>query len=391
MKEQKHSRRKMIIAGIVLFVLIAVCALIWWRTTRVKTSEKTGLHVVILDSEEYYYSDAGIEQGINMALQTIKEDSDISITVDLQDDGGDYVNGISMAKSLAKDDSVDMVISFQNFESIGAEIPFFEEAKKPFIVTMGCYDEVAENGYQYFVADFLSGKTIGARIGEYIRSKGLQKIALCHSDTTFEKDEIKGLQSVINDLSDSRVYYSQTGPYNDTDLAQLLNQCEKMDADTVIANFYSQNDSAWLLSQLKQKAPGLTLIGDYALDSSEILEEYGENLEGVVIVPAYPYEESDTLEKFVRDYKKSTGQTFTTAAVQYYDLFCMIASCCEDKIPTGTEIMETLKSDAGYQGVAGLIRFDQNGCLQTENCPMFICHNKEFERLEETTGISETE
>jgi hypothetical protein len=53
--------------------------------------------------------------------------------------------------------------------------------------------------------------------------------------------------------------------------------------------------------------------------------------------------------------------------------------------------METLKSDAGYQGVAGLIRFDQNGCLQTENCPMFICHNKEFERLEETTGISETE
>jgi ABC-type branched-subunit amino acid transport system substrate-binding protein len=389
MKEKKQTGIKLGITAAVILLVCLAAALFWWRTRDRKQSEKEGLHVVILDSEQYYYSDDGIDQGINMALQEIKENSGLSITVDLQDDGGDYVNGISMAKSLANDDSVDVVISFQNFESIGAEIPFFEETKKPFVVTMGCYDEVAENGYEYFAADFLSGKTIGARIGEYIKNKGLKKAALCHSDTTFEKDEIKGLESIINALPDSRVYYSRTGPYNDTALAQFLNKCDEMDVDTVIANFYSQDDSAWLLSQLKSKAPQLTLIGDYALDSSEILEEYGEELEGVVIVPVYPYEESDRLDEFIAKYKKTTGQSFSTAAVQYYDLFNMLASCCDGTIPTGTQIMNTLKSEQGYQGAAGLIQFDENGCLQTENCPMFVCRNKEFVRLEESEETGE--
>lgn len=98
-------------------------------------------NLVILDSGDYYYSDDGIENGIRLALRDLKEEHGITIKVKRVDDGGNYVNGISLAKALSEDDQVDAVISFQNFESIGAEADFFEQAQKPFIVTMGCYDE----------------------------------------------------------------------------------------------------------------------------------------------------------------------------------------------------------------------------------------------------------
>lgn len=371
------------VIGIVLVCVVSV--LIFgqvrrWQDSR-KTEENDGFRVVILDSEDYFYSDNGIEQGINLALKKMQEEGKVPITVDRVDDGGNYVTGISMAKSLASDDTVDAVISFQNFESIGPEMQFFEEAQKPFIVTMGCYDEVAEKGYDYFVADFLSGKTIGERIGQYLEELSCNSIALCHSDTTFEKDEIRGIQKVLNAGGKNRVFHTQTGPFDEAELSELLVQCSKLNIDTVVANFYNQEDSAWLLSELRQRAPELNVIGDYALDSSDILKKYGDNLEGVVIVPVYPYEESSKMNDFIQNYEKETGTTFSTAAVQYYDLFCMLAEYSNQGQVTGSELMKLLKSEDGYQGIAGTIRFDETGCLHVDNCPLFVCHNQEFVRL----------
>lgn len=82
-----------------------------------------------MDSGDYYYSDEGIENGIMLAQEALEKESGISIDLERVDDGGDYVNGISMAKALAEDESVDLVISFQNFESIGAEAGFLNRYK----------------------------------------------------------------------------------------------------------------------------------------------------------------------------------------------------------------------------------------------------------------------
>ena len=183
------KRQKRIIAGIVILAVVAgivmVAGKIQRKPRKAKSTKTDTLKIVILDSGDYYYSDEGIENGIMLAQEALEKESGISIDLERVDDGGDYVNGISMAKALAEDESVDLVISFQNFESIGAEAGFFEQVQKPFIITMGCYDEVAERGYEYLITDFLSGRTIGSSIGEFLKQEKRENIALCHSDTTF--------------------------------------------------------------------------------------------------------------------------------------------------------------------------------------------------------------
>lgn len=382
----KLKRQKWIIlAGII--VLGLVTALITIKKIRPQKSESVKsdtLRVVILDSGDYYYSDEGIENGIRLATADLEKETGVKVKLKRVDDGGDYVNGISMAKALAEDDTADVVISFQNFESIGAEAGFFEEAGKPFVVTMGCYDEVAEKGYSYLITDFLSGKTIGKRIGEYLKEKGRKNIALCHSDTTFEKDEMKGIQSAVRNAGKTNIYHTQTGPFDDSGLSELLVECDRLQLDTLVANFYTQTDSAWLLSMMRKKRPDMLVIGDYALDSSEILKEYGKGLEGVVIVPVYPYEESNTLKQFTKQYEKATGVEFSTAAVQYYDLFQMLGKAFHEKGRSGKAIMDELKKDKGYSGVAGRISFDDKGRLVTKNCPVFVCKNKKFVRINQS-------
>lgn len=364
------------ILGLVILGILVIFLLNYGKKEVIE-NDPSVLHITILDSEEYYYSDAGIDHGIKMALEKIAKERQISVELEIVDDGGDYVTGISMAQSLAEDPKVDVVISFQNFDAIGSEAEIFEKAKKPFIVTMGCYDEVAENGYQYFLADFLSGQAIGARIGEYLKEQGVNNIALCHSNTIFERDEIRGLQSVIKDTKGMSVRDTMTGPFHSEELASLLSRCEQFEIEAVVANFYNQDDSAWLISQLRTLRPDLVVAGDYALDSTDILEVYGKELEGAVIVPVYPYVQSKKLEEFIKEYEAVSGEQFSTAAVQYYDLFQMLAQCYE-KSGNLDEMMQELKSEEGYNGIAGKIRFDANGRLQAEECPIFVCRNGEF-------------
>ncbi len=357
--------------GIVLFIL-------WKQHQTSKKTDGESLHVVILDSEEFYYSESGIGQGIRFAMEDIEKNGSFPITFDLIEDDGNYVKGLSLAKALAKDPSVDIVITLQNFDSVDAEMPLFEEAEKPFIVTMGCYDEVAEQGYNYLLTDFLNARTMGEQIGHFLVENGSRNIALCHSDTTFERDQIRGVLSVLENEPDCNVYYSQTGPFRDTELGDMLAQYKLLDIDTVVANFYAQEDSEWLLTRLSKTMPELVRVGDYVLDNSGVLKEYGKDLEGVFIVPNYPYENSRALDDFIARYENETKENFTTTAIQYYDLFRMLSDYCGGKKPKGSELMEKLKQPSGYAGTGGTLSYDENGCLQVEDCPVFLCHNAEF-------------
>lgn len=372
------NKRKKIGIGIAAVLLLTIALALYVQHMTGKL-DNNSLHVVILDSEGFYFSETGIEQGIQTAMEDITKQRMFPITYELIEDEGSYVKGIAIAKQLAEDPTVDAVISLQNFDSIDAEMPYFEEAGKPFIVTMGCYDQVAEQGYEYLLADFLSARVMGEKIGELLVRNKAQNVALCHSDTMFERDTIRGILSVLDESQNCRVCYSETGPFNETELGDMLTQYKLLDVDTVVANFYTQEDSEWLLKQLVQNMPGLVRIGDYVLDNSGVLKNYGSYLEGVYIIPNYPYAQSEEMEAFKKRYEERSHADFTTTAVQYYDLFMMLSKCCGGRKVTGKQLMAGLKDEEGYQGVGGILRYDENGRLQEEVCPVFRCHNSSFQ------------
>ena len=71
---------------------------------------------------------------------------------------------------------------------------------------------------------------------------------------------------------------------------------------------------------------------------------------------------------------------FSTAAVQYYDLFRMLGKAAANQKITGQKFMKKLKNKTGYEGVAGTITFDEKGRLFVEKCPVFVCKNSKFVR-----------
>ncbi|MCR5339570.1 MAG: ABC transporter substrate-binding protein [Lachnospiraceae bacterium] len=387
------KKKWLIYVALIIVLIIAGCIFqaLWKGNKKEQVETEKVLNLVVLDSGDYYHIDDGIDAGLKMAFDSLEERFNLHVNLSVVDDEGDYVKGIALAKSLAADPNVDIVMSFQNFDSIGPEAPFFEEAKKPFIVTMGCYDEVAESGYQYFIADFMSGKTIGREIGKNLQKNGAKNVALCHSDTRFEQDEIRGIQSQISQDDSIRVVHTQTGPFQVSELSELLLRCKQLSVDTVVANFYNQEDCAWLLSMLSESGQDLVLVGDYAIDSPDILQQYGTSLEGVSIIPNYPYTKSPILDEFIAEYEKTTGLEFSSVALQYYDLMAMIGAYWQVTGGRTDQVMKLVKKQDGYESIGGNIRFDANGCLSVEDAPMYICKDGHFEPVEKDREKAATE
>ena len=387
------KKKWLIYVALIIVLIIAGCIFqaLWKENKKEQVETEKVLNLVVLDSGDYYHIDDGIDAGLKMAFDSLEERFNLHVNLSVVDDEGDYVKGIALAKSLAADPNVDIVMSFQNFDSIGPEAPFFEEAKKPFIVTMGCYDEVAESGYQYFIADFMSGKTIGREIGKNLQKNGAKNVALCHSDTRFEQDEIRGIQSQISQDDSVRVVHTQTGPFQVSELSELLLRCKQLSVDTVVANFYNQEDCAWLLSMLSESGQDLVLVGDYAIDSPDILRQYGTSLEGVSIIPNYPYTKSPILDEFIAEYEKTTGLEFSSVALQYYDLMAMIGAYWQVTGGRTDQVMKLVKKQDGYESIGGNIRFDANGCLSVEDAPVYICKDGHFEPVEKDREKAATE
>ena len=100
-----------------------------------------------------------------------------------------------------------------------------------------------------------------------------------------------------------------------------------------------------------------------------------------MIVPVYPYEDSEEMERFIRRYEVEKQVRFSTAAVQYYDLFQMLGKAYDRCGGDSQSTMRELKKKKGYEGVAGRIYFDEKGRPSSENCPVFVCRNSKFVRM----------
>jgi DNA-binding LacI/PurR family transcriptional regulator len=82
---------------------------------------------------------------------------------------------------------------------VDSVVSILNERNKPLIVLSGCFDETADKGYDNVLFDFLSADKMGRLMGEYMLKANCSRVALLHTNTAFETDELKGLEAAVAD------------------------------------------------------------------------------------------------------------------------------------------------------------------------------------------------
>ena len=341
-----------------------------WQAVHEKTI------TIAIVGEGDFIKDGGTMEAAELAAEDFKEKTGIEIKIAVYDDGGDYYQAISYAKEIAANKKIAAVIVKQELDFIDSIAEIYEEAQKPFIITNGCYNHTIEDGYEYLIADFINAKDAGSIMAEYIVESGYSKVAFCHSDTEYEEDELKGLQTGLNGTG---IYLADTvvGPYTQEQFDVAYERWELLGIDVVcVSNYYICNSD--VVRMLREKGSDIQVISDYVMDTSDDINKNGKYLDGTVIIPLYSTTKMDVDNEVAKRYKEKYNSELLEREVQIYDLITMLGNTFISDIKSSKDAMDILKAEEGYDGVYEKVHFDERGALMPGKSGVLIFENGAF-------------
>lgn len=354
------------------------------KSTEWKPMTDSGtIQIAVLGDDEFYSEGSAVE-AMEMAAEDFYTRTGTQIELVFCDDDADYHKTIAYANELAENPDIAAVISKQEMDYVDTVADIFEDAKKPYIVTSGCYNHTIEKGYRFLLADFINAKSAGAIMAQYVTEQGYSKAAFCHSDTEYEEDELKGFQAVLNETSTVLVD-TVVGPFTQEEFDIAYARWEALGVDVVcVSNYYVMNSD--LVRMLREKGSDIQVVSDYVMETNEDIERNGTYLEGTVIVPLYIYQTAEVGEIQQRFQERYQVEMLEVAA-QAYDLVDMLARQLSSGVTSSEKLMEGLKSQRGYDGILGTVRFDDNGALIAQDCRLLVFTEGAF-RLVEKKGTT---
>lgn len=384
----KRKILRIIFFTVVLFAVILSAACTGGEKTKSVFNENGDIDIAILCNMETYEVISGLNESIEIAKEDIYNKYGFNLNVELYDDGGNYNSAIALATQIAKSPDIAAAISIQEFDIVDSVASIFNEEKKPFIVFAGCYDSIAEKGYDYLINNFTSAKKTGEIMGKYAIFRGLSRIAVIHTATTFETDEIKGFQTTVAN-SGVRIADMLTGPFTDEEFEIACKRWQTLGIDGVYMSLYDLSLGGNIVKKIRQSGMDVVVMTDYSIDNEDTISENGEYMEGVVYIPFCPLIESDGLDEFAEKCTKRFGENdYLSYGAQMYDLLMMSADCIAKSSESGKELIDIYKSEEPYKGITGSISFNSKGQLNIEQEQCRIFRNGEFMPDETFNGKS---
>lgn len=309
--------------------------------------------------DDEFYTDGGTVEAIELAVEDFYSEHGIRINVTYYDDDADYHKAIAFANEIASDPDIAAVIIKEEIDFIETVADIYEAAKKPFIITNGCYNDVIDKGYNYLLVDFINAKAAGSTMGQYVKSNKFRRAVFCHSDTEYEEDELKGFQAQISD-SDVALVDTVVGPYTQEEFDIAYSRWQLLGVDVVcVSDYFSLNSN--IVKMLRQNGSDIQVVSDYVMDTDDDIELNGEYLDGTVIVPLYGAG-NGTYDVSQR-YEERYGLEMLERAIQSYDLIYMLGSGLTSGISDSNDFMDYMKSSDGHKGLYGSVYYDERGAL----------------------------
>lgn len=335
---------------------------------------------IAVTGDDVFYNDSQTLEGMELAAADFLSATGIDLEIVAFDDDADYHKAISYANKIAADSSIAAVIVKQEIDFVDIIADIYEKAEKPFIITNGCYNHTIENKYEYLIADFINAKTAGSIMAQYITDNNFKKVAFCHSDTEYEKDELKGMQS---QLSDSSVVLADTviGPFTQEEFDIAYARWCSLGIDAVcVSNYFCYNSD--LVRMLREKGSDIQVISDYVMDTEDDIDKNGEYLDGTVIVPLYITGKTDEGNIISERFKEKYGKDMLEKAVQSYDLIKILGNAFSSDAEAPGDIMAQIKTEKGHDGVYGKVLYDENGALVPTGYDTLVFYDGAFRMKE---------
>ena len=303
-----------------------------------------------------------VRRGVELAFEEIQARSDSAYTFELRvvDSGSDPAKAAELLEQLYDDGALAVIGGVTTAEALEM-VSGADKAERVLLSPSASSPEltgISRNFFRVFFSDFDEGTKMG---NFAVSQAGLKTVVILAKEETWAAgvQEIFAREFVRNG---GEVLDSLEFPEGTRDYSGLIGRVNTLEPAAVYLAAYAEEVAA-LVEQIRASGYGGRILTTHAFASPTILEQVGAPARGVLLTG--PQFEADSEGEPIKSFVTAFGQKYNDApdvwSAHGYDAMMVLVHAIPAKFRTPSDFRSSLKSTENYQGVAGVIQFDDKG------------------------------
>jgi branched-chain amino acid transport system substrate-binding protein len=309
-----------------------------------------------------------LKNGANLAVELVNDAGGIDgkdvVTV-IKDDKSDPKESTSVASSFGTDQSILAVVGHFNSSSTLAAAPNYNKNKLVTVAPASSSPNVTDAG-DYIYRVITSDAFQAEYVNDWSAEEGFETAAVIYDQTDFGT----GLKEVYTERAAENgidVVNSESFVAGQTkDFSTILTKVKQNNPDVIFIGGLA-NDAATIVKQARNAGIESVFIGVDSLYSETLITLGEESVEGLLLPGFYdPNSDREATQEFIEKYKEKYGENPGAYAAYAFDAASVIIEAFKEGATTREDVKEKLSDLENYEGVTGILAFDENGDVETD-------------------------
>ena len=286
----------------------------------------------------------------------------VTLRMVVVDDEGNPTTSINGNTRLVYKEKAIVVIGAVHSSCTLANMEVTKEAGVPQITPCSTSPEITQKGNRWIfrtaITDAVQAENVVKIALEKLKK---ERLAVIHVLDDFGRDATKVLLDISNRMGCPPVAVESFNP-DDKDFSSQLLKIKEKNADTLI--IWSLYEPAALIAkQVAQMGLKVQLMGGGGLTNSKYVELGGAATNGTIMPQSYHTSSKEPhIVNFTEKFKKKYGRDPDPNAAQSYDAIMIVAEALEKVgVDDKSKIRDAIASTSNFNGVTGMISFDDTG------------------------------
>lgn len=286
----------------------------------------------------------------------------INLKMVVVDDEGNPTKSINGNIRLVHKEKAIVVIGAVHSSCTLANMRVTQEAGIPQITPISTSPAITQKGNKWI---FRTAATDAIQAENIIRialeKLGKKRLAVIHPLSDYGIDATKALVDISTKLGYPPVAVESFNVEDKDFSSQLLKIKEKNPDTLIIWSLYEP--AALIAKQVAQMGLKVQLMGGGGLTNRKYVELGGEATNGTIMCQTYhPSSQEPHIANFTKKFKEKYGRNPDPNAAQSYDAIMIVAAALEKAgVDDKSKIRDAIASTLNFNGVTGIISFDDTG------------------------------
>ncbi|MFX0212350.1 MAG: ABC transporter substrate-binding protein [Candidatus Hodarchaeota archaeon] len=364
-----------ITGGIVIIVIIIIILVFSGQRQQEEGPIKIGVIGPLTgDVSEYGQN---VKNTLNIALEEINEQGGIrekKLQLIYEDSACEPAKGVTAIQKLINIDGVSFVIDIACSSVVLAEAPIAEDNKVLLMSVTASNYKIKDAG-DYIFRVYPSDAFQGKELAKLINSSNHKSVAIVYINNDYGFGLKKVFQEEFKSLG-GEIVAVESHEAGITDFRSLLAKIKTVNPEAIFLAEHPKEGSL-LLKQIKELEIEASIYGSDAMKDQTVLQGAGSAAENLIML--FSVLPKDTVyEQFNSLYKAKYGKDVESYAEYGYDALKVLAYVMDKTGLDPTKIKNELYKIKDFEGITGLISFDEFGERVSVDYETYIVKNGQF-------------